>query len=121
MNEPIEKILYVDDEELNCIVFERSFRKHFHVIVAKSGPEALDLLDAHQDIQKVVTDIKMPRMKGFEFLEAARSRHHNKTYFMLSGFDKMPEADSLLESGELTAYFQKPFDRAEILNHLMDA
>ena len=54
-------ILYVDDERANLDLFRRSFDEEFRVLVAGSGPTALDLLEAGTDIGVLVSDQRMDR------------------------------------------------------------
>ncbi|MFP4069069.1 MAG: response regulator [Verrucomicrobiota bacterium] len=114
-----ERILYVDDEELNRMVFQRCFRKHFEVIATGSGEEALTVMEAHPEIRKVVTDYKMPEMNGMEFVEAAQRRFRGKSYYMLSGYEAPEEVREAMARGVVERYFQKPLDRQQILSHLL--
>jgi len=64
-------ILFIEDEdktrEQELKVYEKLFKK---VFAAKDGMEALGILKEHKDIiDIVITDINMPRMDGFEFVE----------------------------------------------------
>lgn len=42
----------------------------YHTLEAKDGVEALEVLKGHPEIQLVALDVEMPRMDGFETLEA---------------------------------------------------
>ena len=65
-------ILVVDDEELNRDMLSRRLgKKGYEVLVADSGPVALDLL-SKEEIDLVLLDIRMPGMDGNEVLEEIR-------------------------------------------------
>lgn len=113
-----EVILYVDDEALNCFVFERCFRKYFEVVTVRCPLEGLSLLAERPEIRKVVTDYKMPRMNGLEFVESAQRQFEGKTFYMLSGFEPSELILEALHQGIIRQYFQKPLDRDLILSHL---
>ncbi|QNP60854.1 response regulator [Paenacidovorax monticola] len=75
-------VLLVDDDEVACEGVMRSLRKnniHCQVVLAEDGLEALQILreehptKAIQDPFLVLLDLNMPRMDGFEFLEAVRA------------------------------------------------
>ncbi len=67
MNTERIKVLYVDDEEGNLLAFRAGFRREFDVTTAKSGSEALELLE-RESPHVVVSDQRMPHMTGTEFL-----------------------------------------------------
>ena len=51
------KIIYVDDEEVNVMLFEINFSVNFEVYSGCSGFEGLELLDKHPDV-KVMQIVK---------------------------------------------------------------
>ncbi len=66
-------ILYVDDEQTNLVLFEYSFKDLYNVITANSGEEGLlKLKDYKDDIIVVISDMRMPKMNGIEFIIEAR-------------------------------------------------
>ena len=67
-------ILYVDDERANLDLFRRCFDEEFRVLTADSGPAALDLLSAGEDIGVLVSDQRMQPMAGIELLTRAEAR-----------------------------------------------
>ncbi len=76
MNEPEQQprralILIADDVESNYKLLEIILRKHYDLLWAKNGREAVDLaLERHPDA--VLMDIKMPVMDGIEALREIR-------------------------------------------------
>ena len=66
-------VLVVDDEPDNLDAFRFNFKRVFQIHTAGSGDEALALLKEH-DVAVIVTDQRMPKMTGLEFLKAARAR-----------------------------------------------
>ena len=67
-SDPIYSILYIDDEENNLTSFKSTFRRDYHIHVASTGQEGLEIMEKH-NIQLVITDQRMPDMTGIEFLE----------------------------------------------------
>src|ERR1044071_5383541 len=55
------KIMIVDDEPANLRTLLRLFRQDYEVVVAESGPEALQLLQQH-NVALLISDQRMPDM-----------------------------------------------------------
>lgn len=73
------KILLVEDNDLDVIVLQRLLRRlklNHPVVRARNGEEALAILQPGEDSAGIVppftmiVDINMPRMNGFELLDA---------------------------------------------------
>jgi len=65
-------VLVVDDESDNLDAFRFNFRRSFRILTAGGGEEGVELLKQH-DVAVIVTDQRMPKMTGLEFLKAARA------------------------------------------------
>jgi len=117
MNEKT-KILYVDDEKINLILFKHNFSKKYDVHTVLSGFEALDFLDENPDVTLIISDLRMPILDGIEFVTKAKEKHPIKKYFLLSGMEVTPKVQASLDMGLILNYFKKPFDINEILEEL---
>ena len=51
------KILYVDDEEINLLLFEANLEKKYTVLTAEDGISALEILSENKDIEIVISDM----------------------------------------------------------------
>lgn len=72
------KILVVDDVAFNTRLVKMMLERAGHyVLTASSGPEALELLQEHNDVELVFSDLAMPEMDGVETLRQAK---HLKRY-----------------------------------------
>ncbi len=90
-NQPSSKILLIDDDEVDVRAVKRAFRHLFHppqLHVETNGLDALARLRsmAIRGPLIILLDLNMPKMNGFEFLDALRAdpdlRHH--VVFVLS-------------------------------------
>lgn len=67
---PKNKILVVDDSQLNRFVISEIFRQDYNIIEAENGKEALDIIKKYnQDMVAVFLDVIMPVMTGIEVME----------------------------------------------------
>lgn len=112
------KVLYVDDEKFNLLVFKNSILGDYDIKLAQSAEEALSLLKQENDIQVVITDMRMPEMNGLNLIKKARELFPNTSYYLLTGFDTNEEIDDALHEGLVIDIFHKPFDINEIQNVL---
>ncbi|MCA0153327.1 response regulator [Winogradskyella vincentii] len=114
MTETKRKLLYVEDEKLNRMLFDKIFSKKYDVYIAESGEQGLDILMDHDDIPVVVSDLKMPHMDGLEFIGIAKNKHPQIKYFILTGFDMNEDIDIALKENLIHQYFMKPCNFNEI-------
>jgi two-component system chemotaxis response regulator CheY len=89
----------------------------FVVHQAEDGQDGLRALDAARDVDVIITDINMPNMDGFEFIEHVRQINQYKSTPILvltteSGTDKKTRAR---EAGA-TGWIVKPFDPEKLLD-----
>jgi signal transduction histidine kinase len=72
------KLLIVDDVEENRIVLDALLRREgLEILMAASGPEALELLLLHE-VALALLDVQMPEMDGFELAELMRGAERTK-------------------------------------------
>jgi signal transduction histidine kinase len=119
------RVLLVEDDTLVRRYVEQQLRSlGYRVVSAGSGPEALTLLQASQDIDILFTDIVMPGgMSGRELAEAALAARPDLRVLYTSGYarDALPEQDATDRDIPL---LRKPYHREELalaLHTLTDA
>jgi PAS domain S-box-containing protein len=83
-----ERILLVEDEKALRVATARILAGHgYEVIAAADGFEALEFLEDSPDIDVVVTDIAMPRMRGDELAREITARRPGTRVIMMTGYD----------------------------------
>jgi response regulator RpfG family c-di-GMP phosphodiesterase len=108
-------ILYVDDEDTNLFIFNLTFGKKYTVHTAIGPEEGFEKLkEFGQDIQVVISDMRMPAMNGTEFIRKAKVNYPYLLYYILTGFDYNEEIEKALEENLIQACFTKPFEMEEI-------
>lgn len=109
------KLLLVEDEEELIKIVETYFRDEgFDVRVALSAENALSLLSSFTpDI--IVSDVKMGRMDGFQFLEVIRKMPlvKNVPLIFLTIIDDRTSVERAAKLGA-SGYMTKPFDVEEL-------
>ena len=117
----IKKILVVDDEVHIVHVVAIKLRNNgYEVITAENGAQAYELAcEEKPDI--VVTDLQMPIMSGFEFIQKLRENEETKDtpVIMLTAreFDIEDKQKQTLNISELLS---KPFSPKELLRMIED-
>lgn len=109
-------ILYVDDEMENLTSFKYLFKKNFKIILANSASEGLQALK-EEDIQVVISDLRMPDMSGMEFLELVSNEHPNIIRILLTGYND----PSIVNLDKIYKCMSKPFEMSEMKVTLAEA
>ncbi len=114
-----QRMLIVDDIELNREMLKNYFSKMFDIFEAANGQEGMTVLYKHQ-IDIVITDIFMPKMDGYEFIGQIRKNNVLKDIIVIAITDRGEEKEiRALEAGA-DDFINKPF-RPELLNHRIRA
>lgn len=114
-------VLYVDDEPINLKLFELNFRSKYNILTASDGFEGLEVLKNNPGIKVVISDMRMPRMNGIEFITTAKKSFPHISYYILTGFDITDEINEAIEKKLINKYFRKPFNFKEIDSAISDA
>ena len=106
-------ILIVDDEANMRRVLAALIKKQgYRVVEAGDGEAALAALDA-DDVDAVISDLRMPRMNGLELLDATREEYPGLPLVLLTAHGTIGSAVEALKRGAFD-YLTKPFDPDEI-------
>ena len=108
------KLLVVDDESDNLDLLYRTFRRDFCVFKAKSGTEALALLEEQGEMAIIISDQRMPQMNGTEFLSHTVERFPDTIRMVLTGYTDVEDLVSAINSGKVFKYITKPWHPAKL-------
>ncbi|MDH5827411.1 response regulator [Sphingobacterium sp. SG20118] len=106
-------ILYVDDEENNLISFKATFRFKYKVYTAISGSVAIDIVK-EKPIDIIITDQRMPKMTGVEFLEEIIKINPEPMRILLTGYTDMEAVIEAVNKGKIFHYLNKPWNEDEL-------
>ena len=108
-------VLCVDDETSILSSLRRLFRgRGYEVVTAASGASGLEIL-RRQQVDLVISDMRMPEMNGAEFLEAVRRDWPQTIRLLLTGYADISSIVDAINRGEIHRYITKPWDDNDIL------
>lgn len=121
------KILIVDDSRTDQAII-RSILQGYNLQFAGDGIEAMETIKADPEIELMILDLNMPRMNGFEVLEAMQKEpaYQKISTIILTNHDETENEIRGLELGALD-YIRKPLNllslrkRIEVHINLNDA
>jgi CheY-like chemotaxis protein len=108
------KMLVVDDEPDNLDLLYRTFRRDFSVLRAESGLAALEMLATEGEVAVIISDQRMPEMKGTEFLSRTVPQFPDTMRIILTGFTDVEDLVEAINSGQVYKYITKPWDPNEL-------
>ena len=112
-----QKILIVDDSEMNRAILTGILDDGYDFLEAENGLQALDVLRAHRDISLVLLDIVMPGMDGFEVLRSVKKSNPQVQVIILTGHGGDAEEQTAYRMGAYN-FLKKPMDIDELLNSI---
>ncbi|KZY47909.1 two-component system response regulator [Roseovarius sp. HI0049] len=87
----------------------------FEVDLAEDGEDGLRRFD-QTDPDVVITDINMPRLDGFGFIEAARGRRRDRVVpILVLTTESAAELKSRARAAGASGWIVKPFDEEKLL------
>ena len=111
-----QSILFVDDEPSILRSLKRSLfkkRSEWNMHFSESAANALEIL-AENDVDLIITDMRMPVMGGVELLKKVREQYPTVIRIVFSG---QSEKNDMLNSVSLSHQFlAKPCDSKDIKN-----
>jgi two-component system response regulator HydG len=114
------RILLVDDDP-NSLESTRKILElaHYEVVTATDGQAALDLIRPSlsrpiEQFDLVVTDVRMPRLGGLEFLRAISLCSDAVPVILMTAFGRVQDAVWAMKLGAVD-FLTKPFKRQQLL------
>ena len=111
------KVLVVDDEKIKRITLRDDLREaNYDAIAVESPSTGLRLLEnEHFDV--LVTDLRMPRMHGIDFLKRVKKEHPHITVIIMTAYATVETAVEAMQFGAHN-YIKKPFSSEELITML---
>jgi len=113
-------ILVVDDEPNYLVVLSELLKEEgFEVFTAESGEEGLKVA-RENDLDLVITDMRMPGMDGLQLLKSVKSLNQHLPVIMVTAFGEVEKAVVAMKAGAYN-YLAKPFSNDELLVNIRKA
>ncbi|OGP66017.1 MAG: hypothetical protein A3K22_02770 [Deltaproteobacteria bacterium RBG_16_42_7] len=106
-------LLVVDDEKAVRYSFKRMFEDDYRVITAEDGGTALRMLDAFDNIDVILLDVRMPEMNGIEVLKKIKERTKNIPVIVMTAFGDSDTAIEAMRKGAFD-YLTKPLESDQL-------
>jgi signal transduction histidine kinase len=113
-------ILYVDDEELALQSFKVQFCNDFTIYTAQSSEDAFQILNS-EDIAVIITDQRMPKVSGVEFLKQVMSTHPDAVRILITAYTDLDVVIQAINTGNVYRYVSKPYNEDEVRNTIRQA
>jgi len=118
----VKNVLIVDDEKpflLSLTDGLASYAKDFTVVTAMNGKEAVTILDS-TGVDLVVTDLRMPKMDGFELLAHMSGNYPDIPVIVITAYGT-PEIEERLQDMGTFHYLEKPLEFSVLADRIFDA
>jgi two-component system, NtrC family, response regulator GlrR len=113
-------ILLVDDDpSLKRLLVMRLEAEHYRVCTATDGQEALRELKV-QDIDLVISDLRMDGMNGIELFEEIQRQHSGLPVILITAQGTISDAVSATQKG-VFGFLTKPVDKTELFGQIEQA
>lgn len=110
------RILGVEDTNMGAMLLERHLGALGHQsVLARSGREAIEVLERDEDVDLVLTDLDMPDMDGFQLIDVLRAHEEwrDLPVVIASGSVDVATVKKATALG-ISQYLVKPIQRAQL-------
>jgi len=119
MSDKQPKTILVVDDEPDIRLFMEDYLMQYNVLTASDGVEALEIIKENRDeIDLVITDIRMPRMDGMELLQEIKTSYPEIGAMVISAYGEISTAVEAIRQGAydyIPKPFPEPFDELDII------
>jgi CheY-like chemotaxis protein len=113
MNENFHIIIVDDEKSFRDLISKLLKNQGYQIHTASDGLDGLKAIEEHRP-DLIITDFKMPRMDGIEFLARVWEIYHNLPVIFSSAYYSYPEDLSPIHQGQ-THFLPKPIDVEALL------
>jgi transcriptional regulator with GAF, ATPase, and Fis domain/CheY-like chemotaxis protein len=114
------KILYVDDEPDNLLIFRLGLRHLFEIVVTSNPFEGVELI-RDIEISVLVTDQRMPGINGLELARLIMKIRPEVPIIILTAYDDSDVMRDAINLGGIFRYVLKPWNLEELKQTLINA
>ena len=115
-----DKILFVDDEANILSGFKRQLHNLYDFEIALSGKVGLEKIEKKGPFAVVISDMRMPKMDGIQFLKRVKEVSPESVRLMLTGNADVRTAVDAINEGNIFRFLIKPCPKPVLVNSLDD-
>jgi len=112
------KVLLVDDDFNILQAYTRALRSNFKVSTADNGADGLQIIKEEGPFAVVVTDYRMPKMDGIQFLAHTKGLTPDTIRIMLSGQADLEVSIQAVNEGNIFRFLNKPCPTEQLIKVL---
>ncbi len=109
------RILCVDDEPRVLEGLSLHLRRKYDVVTAESGADGLQAIKNNGPFAVVLSDMRMPRMDGTEFLKAVREFAPDTIRMLLTGQADLQSTIDAVNKGQIFRFLTKPCPSQQLM------
>jgi CheY-like chemotaxis protein len=114
VSDKVITILVAEDDNINYLLIEKLLKmKHYNVIRAKDGIEAIDICEGDEEINLILMDIKMPGMSGYDAFAQVKEARPKVPIIAQTAFSSTEEIERIQNFG-FNGYITKPLDKTKL-------
>lgn len=102
-----------DDFAIKTMISTKLKQENYSVYTVQNGQEALNLMEKQQ-IDLVISDIMMPEMDGYEFVQTLRETKHTLPILMITAKSQLESLETAFKLG-VDDYMVKPLRLEELV------
>ena len=112
-----ETILIIDDEKGMCESLSELLEASGYKCLSSIEPRDTLLILSNNNIDLLITDLRMPGMGGIELLRSVKSQYSDLPVIMITGFSSINNAVTAMKYGALN-FFTKPIHFDEMIREI---
>ena len=119
--DPKQKILIVDDSEINRALLKEILGDSYEYLETENGVRAMEILRGRADISLVLLDLIMPEMDGFDVLRVMRcySWLEEIPGIVISAAEDTASIERAYDLG-VADYIRRPFERVMVMRRVQN-
>ena len=109
-----KSILVVDDEEMNWLLYKYTLEEtNVHLIWARTGQDAIDIMKSENSVDLILMDMKMPILDGFNTTQQIREINTKVPIIAQTAYAMPKEIKKCFDAG-CSDHISKPINFDEL-------
>jgi response regulator RpfG family c-di-GMP phosphodiesterase len=113
-------LLVIDDEMDVCDSVHDLLRRTYSVLKARSAEEGLKLMQEHE-VHIIMTDQRMPKVSGVEFLTSVMRGQPQAVRMLFTGYADFDSIIQAINQGHVYKFLKKPWQPRELEEAVAEA